>query len=55
MINRYARGSGKTILNFANFLENCKNESKSEEDKIFFQCMKESWLEFNYGKNNEEN
>jgi hypothetical protein len=50
----YARGSGKTILNVAYFLEDCKNESKTEEDKLFFEAMKQAWLELNYGTNNSE-
>lgn len=47
----YPRGSGKTILNVANFLEDCKNESKTEKDKLFFEAMKQAWLELNYGIN----
>jgi hypothetical protein len=50
----YPRGSGKTVLNFTNFLEDCKNESKTEEDKLFFEAMKQAWLELNYGINKEE-
>lgn len=50
----YARGSGKSILNFYHFLDDCKNESKTEEEKVYFEAMKQAWIELNYGTNTDE-